>query len=89
MRKYNHRLAAAKERAKELEYTPDTCQICGKKSANCIWANDVSGHTVYCVCPSCFMWSDELPAVLARGAKRPKPAPTASTGKAKTKRGNR
>lgn len=89
MRKYNHRLAAAKERAKELEYTPDTCQICGKKSANCIWANDVSGHTVYCVCPSCFMWSDELPAVLARGAKRPKPTPAASTGKAKTKRGNR
>lgn len=88
MRKYNHRLAAAKERAKELEYTPDTCQICGKKSANCISANDVSGHTVYCVCPSCFMWSDELPAVLARGAKRPKPA-AASTGKAKTKRGNR
>ena len=89
MRKYNYRRAAAKEKAKEAEYALHTCQICGKQTVNCIWGDDISGRTSYCVCPTCFMWSDELPAVLARGFKRPKPAPAASTGKAKTKRGNR
>ena len=89
MRKYNYRRAAAKEKAKETEYAPNTCQICGKKTANCIWEDDAIGHTAYCVCPSCFMWSDELPAVRARADKRPKPTPAASAGQVKTKRGNR
>ena len=89
MRKYNHRLAAAKERAKEAENALRTCQICGKQTVNCIWGDDVSRRTSYCVCPTCFMWSDELPAQLARTAVRNKQTPAASTGKAKTKRGNR
>ena len=89
MRKYNYRRAAAKEKAKEAEYALHTCQICGKQSVNCIWGDDVSGRTSYCVCPTCFMWSDELPAQLARTAVRGKQTPAASTKKAKRKLGKK
>ncbi|MGM9529426.1 MAG: hypothetical protein ACI3XH_05440 [Phascolarctobacterium sp.] len=87
MRKYNHRLAAAKEQAKALQDEEQRCEICGRKSKYCISSDNETGHSKYCVCPSCFMWSDELPAVRARADKRPKPAPVASAGKVKTKRG--
>ena len=89
MRKYNYRRAAAKEKAKEADYAPRTCQICGKQTVNCIWGDDVSGRTSYCVCPTCFMWSDELPAQLARAAMKNKQTPATSSGKAKTKRGKK
>lgn len=85
MRKYNHRRVFAKEQAKAFQEQEQKCEICGHKSKYCISSDNEIGHSKYCVCPSCFMWSDELPAVLARGAKRPKPSSTAIAGKVKTK----
>ena len=89
MRKYNHRRALAKEQAKAMDDKEQKCEICGRKSKYCVSSDSVTGHSKYCVCPNCFMWSDELPAVRARADKRPKPTPAASAGQVKTKRGKK
>lgn len=66
MRKHNYRMAQAKAIAENEGNQARICQICGFKSKNCICKDDEIGHTVYCVCPNCYMWSNEPLARQAR-----------------------
>lgn len=69
MSRYNYQLARAKAEAAD-EKQKRKCQICGSRSTNCIYKENEIGHTIYCVCPTCFMWSDEKYARFAREDKR-------------------